>query len=92
MKGRQKIRQLQECLVWDYYQGRNEAKEMTNVRLSPAPSAEAWPGSSFPSELQASHHFSQQHLIVDINLALRERADLQSTLGASPNCNRFLTR
>lgn len=91
MKGRQKIRQPQKWLVWDCYQGRNETKGMMNVRLSPTPSAEAWPGSSFPSEFQASHH-SQQHLIVDINLALPERADLQATLGASPNCNHLLTR
>lgn len=41
MKGRQKIRRLQKWLVWDYYQGRNEAKEMINVCLSPTSSAEA---------------------------------------------------
>lgn len=30
-----------EWLGWDYYQGRNEAKEMINVCLPPTPSAAA---------------------------------------------------
>jgi len=46
----------------------------------------------FTSEHQVGQHFSQQHLIVDINLALSKRADPEATLCGSPNCNHFCSR